>query len=859
MPEEAPPSSTEAPAQVEDPPVSTEAPAPMEAPIPTEAPVPVVTEIPTEQPAPTEQAIPTEEPAPTEQPTREPLPSPTVQADITDKAGWQHAPKKSYIFPHETNLGSSFKVLMDNTEDIGGTGKYTFAYYIYKGNTVVQKTAYSKALEYVYKPKTIGKYYAVVFVKNEKGEIRTLKSAYTNVVETQEPIDVKANIQSGNVVLGDAKRLEIQSWGGNNATRHMHAYYVYHNNKLVERFPYIQAEDEYELNYYSYITYTPKNSGKYKFTVFAKDASGKAKGYTTEDFSVISSPLELRANVALKKYNIGSLANITAQASGGSGKYQYAYYVYKNNALIERFSYTAKAEFNYTPKSEGTYRVRVFVKDSLGAFKTDDTSDFLVENFQLNVHLDSEFKNNLFYHRAYPEGGLPPYQYAHYIYRNNALVEKLPYTVGYGDGVEKYFGFVFYKPKSSGTYKILTFVKDAAGTIKTATTQEVNVDFDLKMTAYPSIEGMVFLGNNINVKTYVNYGEGFYQYAYYIYKDGALLKKLPYTNNANFAYKPESKGTYKILVFVRDDTGKIVFGMSNECDVIDAEPLHFHMATIPSAALLNNQIYVGAHAFGGVQPYQYAYYIYHNNKLIKKTAYSEYDKSYSFTATSPGIYHATAFIKDAAGAIVYGPTTNCEVSSNPQPNDYQEMFVSANVNVNASILEIVGGAEYGMPPYQRAYYLYKDGVRVHTSGYSKFNNLFWINYNAAESGTYKVIVFVKDSIGKIKMCTIDNIYVDIFGEPTINMHKFESNVVNLGYEFKVITEIENAKWTDVAYNVYKDGALYYKSNFYDVWNDPELEWTFRPNHVGTYSVKILVRTANGQIISQNTSNYCEVD
>ncbi|NMD38737.1 MAG: hypothetical protein GYA87_08690, partial [Christensenellaceae bacterium] len=706
---EAPPAPTEAPAPTEQAP--TEPPTPTEAPSLTEAP-PVATEIPIEEPT---IAPAVEEPTitPTEQPTQQPSPSPTVQAEIVDKTGWEYAPNEATVYPEEIGLGNSFQVNLNAYNASGGTGKFTYAFYIYNGNTIEHKSAYSSyeaitdkaPISYKYTPKTTGKYHALVFIKNEKGEIRTLKTIrMVNVIETIMPINVMASVLNGaypgNIVLGDEKRFFIGSGGGNEATPHMHAYYVYKNNQLIERFPYKQANDSGEVGFESEVFYTPKSPGKYKFTVFAKDSSGKAASYTTEEFLVTASELSVRANVN-KNVVLGETANIVAEARGGSGTYQYAYYVYKNNAVIQRVWYTANAQFKYTPKSVGTYNVKVFVKDSLGNITTDTTQDFLVTSTPL-VTLNVRFKgvysdphyNNCIYYSVEADGGVPPYKYAYYIYKNNSIVEKLPYIDGDDNVLYGYGDNSSYIPKNSGTYKILAFVKDATGIIKTAVSEDIEFNNDLIMVRAPFIPYSIFIGEGMYVQTYVKYGEGFYKYAYYIYKDDKLLKKLPYSNNANFVYKPETIGTYRIQVFVKDDSGKIVYGTSNNCNVMEYEgytkppTIEEVDVDITRFCLPNDQIYVETYAYGGGEPYQCAYYIYFNNNLVKKTAYSEfeYDRYFNFTAKNIGDYHVIAFVKDVTGKIVYKKSNTCVVSNN-QPPYYKEMNVNLNIFRTTPVLE----------------------------------------------------------------------------------------------------------------------------------------------------------------------------
>ncbi|NMD37247.1 MAG: hypothetical protein GYA87_01030, partial [Christensenellaceae bacterium] len=843
---------------------------------------------PTEEPAPTEQT-PTEEPttAPTEQPTQEPLPSPTEQANIVDKTGWENAPKWVSVSADEIGLGNSFQVCLKGH---GGTGKYTFAYYIYKGNTAVQKTAYSKNIGYLYTPKTTGEYHALVFIKNEKGEIITLKSDKVTVFEKYKPIKLYVSFYTGNIVLGDVINFEIRSYYGNESTPHMYAYYVYKDNTLLQKFPYKQAEHilydgsntTTRTECRAEVSYTPKSTGKYKFIIFAKDALGKITTYTTDEYLVKGMPLNLRATLSNKNLRIGEVANVIAEASGGSGTYQYAYYVYKNNALIQRVGYTANAQFNYTPTSEGTYKVLAFVKDSLGAIQTEATHEFFVTNkppFPLNVYLNVTLYSNAMVFETYPEGGFAPYQYAYYIYKDNTLIERLlPYIDGEGDSLEGYYHELLYIPKNAGTYKVLAFVKDATGAIKTNMSAPLEFKSELEMYSAPKTKGkIIYLGNAITLLDIpVRGGEGFYKYAYYIYKEDTLMEKLPYTNNANLAYKPKSTGKYKILVFVKDDSGKIVYGMSNEFTVRDAAALKFDYVNFPEVALPNNQIDVSARAYGGVEPHQYAYYIYHNNNIIKKTAYSEGERNYDyyfgetytyhkygFTATSPGNYHVIVFVKDATGAIITQRTDTCVVSNNPQPSNYEEMNIGANLNKYTSsfrlFFEINGG---GMGPYyQYAYYIYKDEVRIKTTGYSQFNSSNingFIDYNVMESGTYKIILFVKDGIGKTKTHVIDNIVFDLSNEPSITEIKFNNDYyVYLGKEFSVKTTIDNGIGSKIAYNVIKDGVYYYKSNFMSL-NNYIHEWNFKPSHPGKYIVQAVIRTPNGSILNDTTLYGCEV-
>ncbi|NMD38733.1 MAG: hypothetical protein GYA87_08670 [Christensenellaceae bacterium] len=129
----------------------------------------------------------------------------------------------------------------------------------------------------------------------------------------------------------------------------------------------------------------------------------------------------------------------------------------------------------------------------------------------------------------------------------------------------------------------------------------------------------------------------------------------------------------------------------------------------------------------------------------------------------------------------------------------------------------------------------------------------------AESGTYKVVFFVKDKYGKIKTKAVDGIVYNLFDEPIIVDIIFRENRVYLGERFYVMTDINNGYAANIAYNVYKDGALYYKSNFRSIANgDGRNDWVFKPNHLGKYTVEAVIRSATGEIISKTTANFCDV-
>lgn len=53
----------------------------------------------------------------------------------------------------------------------------------------------------------------------------------------------------------------------------------------------------------------------------------------------------------------------------------YAYYVFKNNEIFEKFPYKKDAHFSYSAKEPGIYKVRSYIKDLDGNIVREDTEE----------------------------------------------------------------------------------------------------------------------------------------------------------------------------------------------------------------------------------------------------------------------------------------------------------------------------------------------------------------------------------------------------------------------------------------------------------------------------------------------------
>lgn len=68
-------------------------------------------------------------------------------------------------------------------------------------------------------------------------------------------------------------------------------------------------------------------------------------------------------------------SNFYVVSTAEGNKLEYAYYVLKDNDVIEKFSYEKNAHFSYDAKESGVYKVRSYVKDVNGNIVRQDTEE----------------------------------------------------------------------------------------------------------------------------------------------------------------------------------------------------------------------------------------------------------------------------------------------------------------------------------------------------------------------------------------------------------------------------------------------------------------------------------------------------
>jgi len=147
-------------------------------------------------------------------------------------------------------------------------------------------------------------------------------------------------------------------------------------------------------------------------------------------------------------------------------------------------------------------------------------------------------------------------------------------------------------------------------------------------------------------------------------------------------------------------------------------------------------------AGGGVLPYEYAFYVYLDGVRVHMRWWNS-QQTLTYVPLEAGSYQVRAFVRDAADKLVWADSSEFIIegesllpltieSVNPDLLSPQEVGTAVTWTVTA------GG---GILPYEYAFYVYLDGVRVHTRWWNSQQTL---PYVPLEAGNYHVRAFVRD-------------------------------------------------------------------------------------------------------------------
>ncbi|MDY3827498.1 MAG: alpha-amylase family glycosyl hydrolase [Clostridium sp.] len=337
-----------------------------------------------------------------------------------------------------------------------GTVLYKFAYRLNGQEKVI--SSYSSKSSCKFTPSAAGTYTFVVYAKDDNGSQKT-ETIDVNVISNPiTPLKItsfKTSVASPQEV-GKTIKLSATATGSGTVRYH---FYAYLNGKVVQ---------QSALSTAKIYSWKPTKAGTYTIKVVATDSTGKI--VAKQKSYLINQPINPLAITAFKADKVSPQAvntSITLQvaATGGTGT-KACKFTYSLNGGSETLikNYDSISFATWKPTKAGTYTLKAYVKDDVGAVVT-KTMTYVIASTPLKI---TSFTTSVASPQAVGKTitlsasaiGSGTVRYHFYVYSGTTI--KVQSTLS---TVKTYS----WKPSKAGTYTLKVVATDASGKIVKAT------------------------------------------------------------------------------------------------------------------------------------------------------------------------------------------------------------------------------------------------------------------------------------------------------------------------------------------------------------------------------------------------------
>ena len=338
--------------------------------------------------------------------------------------------------------------------------------------------------------------------------------------------------------------------GGTGTYRY--CFYLFKDGKILKRGSYGTSRT---------YDYTPDAGGSYTVRVYVKDSANTSVNKMSAAVSVANAPITVNLTVDKNRAAKNEKITWTASASGGTGSYQYCFYIFLNGKIKERGAYGTAKTKSYTPKETGTYTVRVYVKDSAGTMKTQEGgkcvvfAPIVVTNLAPDITEGMEGESITW--TASASGGTGGLEYCFYVYRSlgkrqHEVIKK----TGWSTETTCYvYGSYM------GDYDCRVYVRDKAGTkvsydCPTTVSLEMFNDYSLYINSFePDIMSDPVTGYFVWELDAGSAGTLTYEFCFYVFCNGKVVERGPWQDQQWYSYNATEFGAYTCRVYWRDKEG----------------------------------------------------------------------------------------------------------------------------------------------------------------------------------------------------------------------------------------------------------------------------------------------------------------
>lgn len=359
----------------------------------------------------------------------------------------------------------------------------------------------------------------------------------------------------------------------------------------------------------------------------------------------------------------GTAVTFQANASGGSGAYEYGFEIaksevkynidgyYKEHKVHKNAaSYGSTNTFTNTFTEEGTYWVYTLAKDATGQIVgvysspievTNDVEQSPISSVTVKCNPANTSERNIPVScAAIPVGGDGIIQYTFKVYNGTKLIKTSKTSAS---------SLFTFTPAEPGDYTVTVTATDSKKTVtgtsdKLTVTMPAPLSITLKASADKIKQGE-YITWNADVQGGASFGTQ--EYKFDLYRDGCLIREGSFEKTLTYTCAATISGNYTVKLTVKDSGGETASKISAVVTAEDPyKPLVISKIQTTGNQTPGSKITFIAATEGGTGHYRYTYYIMDTKGQIHYTAVNVASNSFSYTPSAKGTYVVKVYVED---------------------------------------------------------------------------------------------------------------------------------------------------------------------------------------------------------------------
>lgn len=294
-------------------------------------------------------------------------------------------------------------------------------------------------------------------------------------------------------------------------------------------------------------------------------------------------------------------------------------------------------------------------------------------------------------------------------------------------------------------------------------------------------------------------------------------------------------GNYCVYIYAFDEAGNYSYVVLNPVNVPSvAAPVEFAVTAYSNnASFIGDEIIWNASASGGSGHYLYQFTLFRNGTKIAERKYSDYPV-FKYIAEETGVYSLEVSVSDSvSGKNASSTSTNVNI--------YKPIIIdslssdSSNLYTGQTVTWEIA-ASGGEGDLQYAYTVCKDGEAIYSA--SEYSSDPRFTYKTQESGTYYLIVNIKDSSSQVISSQSEEITV--IDPISVSSVSFSNNYAVTGSSVSCTADIQGGTGEfSCVFDIYWNGVIMLSSE--EISTN---EFTFTVSESGTYTATVTVTDAD---------------